>query len=138
MPCCYVELSYKRVMNERTLVAFFLSLSGGLWMIASSRIVYGGLTPTGNDWGMGNMMFGHGMFGQFGLWWPWFGGIAGTIIVISAALLYLAPRYRRTLSTTILMFSILNLFFGMGGGVASVLSMAGGVVGFISKKSFRK
>ena len=107
-------------------------------MIASNRIVYGGQAPTDNNWGMGNMMFGHSMFGQFGLWWPWFGGIAGTIIVISAALLYLAPRYRRTLSTTILIFSTSNLLFGMGGVVASVLGMAGGVVGFISKKTFRK
>ena len=42
-------------MNERTLVAFFLSLSGGLWMMASSRIAYGGLrrTPMSNDWGIG-------------------------------------------------------------------------------------
>lgn len=109
-------------------------------MIASSQIVYGGLgrTPMSNDWGMGNMMFGHGMFGQFGLWWPWFGGIAGTIIVISAALLYFVPQYRQTLSATIVILSILNLLLGMGGVVASALGIAGGVVGFASKISSRK
>lgn len=127
-------------MNERTLVAFLLSLSGGLWMIASSRIVYGGLayTPMNNDWGMGHMMFGRGMIGQFGLLWPWFGGIAGTIIIISAALLYFVPQYKRTLSVSIIMLSILNLLFGMGGVVASALGIAGGSVGFVSKISFRK
>lgn len=109
-------------------------------MLASSRIVYGGLsrTPISNDWGMGNMMFGHSMIRHFGSWWPWFGGIAGTIIVISAALLYLVPQYRLTLSATIVILSILNLFLGMGGVVASALGIAGGVVGFASKNSPRK
>ena len=59
-------------------------------------------------------MFGHSLTGQLGLWWPWFGWLAGTIVVTSTTLLYFAPRYRRTLGTTILLFFALNLFFGMG------------------------
>lgn len=74
------------------------------------------------------MMWGRGMMGHFGIWWPWFGVLAGTIVIISAIVLYFAPQYRRSLGTTILVTSILNLFLGMGGLLASALGIAGGIV----------
>lgn len=124
-------------MNERILVSFLLSLSGGLWMIASGRMMYGNFhqIPMNDGWGMGNTMLGSGMMAQFGLWWPWFGLLAGSVIIVSALFLYIAPQYRRSLGSTILVTSILNLFLGMGGLLASVLGITGGVVASTSKVS---
>lgn len=124
-------------MSERILIACLLSLSGGLWMITSGRMMYGNFyqMPMGDVWGLDNMMLGRGMMAQFDLWWPWFGLLAGSIIIVSALFLYIAPQYRRSLGMTILMASILNLFLGMGGLLASVLGMTGGVVASTSKVS---
>ena len=120
----------KSIMNQRTLVAFILSLLGGLWMLASGQMMYGGVSrmPMNGGWGTGHMMWGRGMMGQFGFWWPWFGTLAGTIVIVSAIILYFAPQYRRSLGTTILVISVLNLFLGMGGLLASVLGIAGGII----------
>jgi hypothetical protein len=78
-------------------------------------------------------MWGRGMMGQFGLWWPWFGILAGAIVVVSAIVLYFSPQYRRSLAVTILVASILNLFLGMGGFLASALGIAGGIVALAPK-----
>lgn len=66
--------------------------------------------------------------GYLGMGWPWLGLIAGAIVVVSAIALYAYPQYRRSLGMTILLVSLLNLFFGMGGLLASLLSIFGGVV----------
>lgn len=110
------------------LTAFILSLLGGLWMLGSGRMMYGGFGRMPGGWGAGHMMWGRGMMGQFGLWWPWFGLLAGAIVIVSAIILYLAPQYRRSLGATILVTSILNLFLGMGGVLASALGIAGGII----------
>ena len=122
-------------MNQRTLVAFVLSLIGGLWMLASGRMIYGGFgrMPMDGSWGMGHMTWGRGMMGQFGLWWPWFGPLAAAIVIVSAIALYFLPRYQRSLGTTILIVSILNLFLGMGGLLASTLGIVGGIVALTPK-----
>ena len=124
-------------MNQRTLVAFMLSLFGGLWMLGSGRMMYGGFRrmPMHGSWGRGHMMWGRGMMGHFEVWWPWFGVIAGMIVIISAIVLYFAPKYRRSLGTTILVTSILNLFLGMGGLLASALGIAGGIVTLMPRKT---
>ena len=119
-------------MTQR-LTAFILSLLGGLWMLSSGHMMYGGFRHMPGSWGRGHMMWGRGMIGQFGLWWPWFGALAGMIVIISAIILYFSPQYRRSLGTTILMTSILNLFLGMGGLLASALGIAGGIVTLTSK-----
>ena len=49
-------------------------------------------------------------------------------MIVSAIILYFAPQYRRSLGTTILVTSILNLFLGMGGVLASTLAIAGGII----------
>ncbi|MEM9904812.1 MAG: hypothetical protein AAF921_07295 [Cyanobacteria bacterium P01_D01_bin.44] len=117
-------------MTQRSLIAFILSLLGGLWMLTSGRMMYGGFgrMPIHDGRGMGHMMWGRGMMGQFGLWWPWVGLLAGAIVIVSAIMLYFAPQYRRSLGTTILVASILNLFLGMGGVLASALGIAGGII----------
>ena len=123
-------------MTSRNLVAFVLSLLGGLWMLGSGRMMYGGgfdRMPMHGGRGAGHMMWGRGMMGQFGLWWPWFGALAGTIVIISAIIFYFSPQYRRSLGTTILVTSILNLFLGMGGLLASALGIAGGIVAIAPK-----
>jgi hypothetical protein len=118
-------------MNQKSFIAFILSLLGGLWMLSSGRILYGGLgrMPLHTGWGMRHMMWGRGLAGQVipGLWWPWFGILAGAIVVVSAILFYLVPRHRRSLAITILVASVLNLFLGMGGFLASVLGIAGSI-----------
>ena len=79
------------------------------------------------------MMWGRGMMGGFGLWWPWFGVLAGAIVIVCAIVFYFAPQYRRSLGVTILVTSILNLFLGMGGLLASALGIAGGIVALTPK-----
>lgn len=122
-------------MTQKNLGAFILSLLGGLWMLSSGRVMYGGFgrMPMNADWGMGHMVWGRGMVGQFGLWWPWFGALAGTVVIVSSIIFYLAPQYRRSLGTTILVASILNLFLGMGGLLASALGIVGGSIALTPK-----
>lgn len=124
-------------MTQKNLVAFILSLLGGLWMLGSGRMMYGGFgrMHMNGGWGAGHMMWGRGMMGQFGLWWPWFGVLAGTIVIVSAIIFYFAPQYRRSLGTTILVTSILNFFLGMGGLLASALGIVGGIVALAPKES---
>lgn len=116
--------------TPKSSTAFILSLLGGLWMLASGRMMYGGFghVPMHSSWGMRHMMWGRGMMGHFGLWWPWFGALAGTIVIVCAIILYFAPQYRRSLGSTILVTSILNLFLGMGGLFASILAITGGII----------
>lgn len=123
-------------MMNRTLTAFWLSILGGLWMMASGRFMYGGFRRMpAAAWGRHHMMWGRGMMGYLGLGWPWLGLIAGAIVVISAIILYAYPQHRRSLGLTILLVSLLNLFFGMGGLLASLLGIAGGAVALTPREA---
>jgi hypothetical protein len=62
------------------------------------------------------------------LWWPWFGLIAGIVVLIGAAMLYAKPEQRQTWGIVIIMASALNFFVGMGGLVAGALGVIGGAL----------
>ena len=121
-------------MTQKTLTAFWLSLLGGLWMMLSGRLMYGSFTRIPGGWGRHHMIWGRGMMGHFGWGWPWIGLIAGTIVIVSAIVLYLYPRYHRSMGMTILVASLFNLFLGMGGVLASALGVVGGVVALLPKE----
>lgn len=112
-------------MEQKPTVAFVLSLLAGLWMLASGAMMSGI-----GDWGMGSWMWGHGMMRGFApaLWWPWFGIIAGIVVLVGAALLYAKPEQRQTWGIVILIASALNFFFGMGGLLAGALGVIGGAL----------
>lgn len=110
---------------ERPVAAFVLSLLAGLWMLATGTMM------SGSSWGdMGGWMWGHGMMRGWAptLWWPWFGVIAGIVVLVGAALLYAKPEQRQGWGIVILIASALNFFVGMGGLLAGVLGVIGGVL----------
>ncbi|EDX83277.1 hypothetical protein S7335_457 [Synechococcus sp. PCC 7335] len=129
-------------MTQKTLTAFWLSLLGGLWMLLSGRFMYGSFTRmpgrSPGGWGHHHMLWGRGILGHFGLGWPWLGLIAGAIVIVSAAILYAYPRHRQSMGITILLVSLLNLVFGMGGMMASALGIVGGVVALLPKEVSRE
>lgn len=75
-------------------------------------------------------MWHHGMMRDMAplFWWPWFGIVAGLIVLLGAAMLYSKPRQRHGWGMVILVLSALNLFLGMGGFLASVLGIIGGAL----------
>jgi hypothetical protein len=110
--------------DQKPTVAFVLSLLAGLWMLATGAMMYG------FNWGpgaMGGWMWGHGMMG-FGYWWPWFGLIAGVVVLIGAVMLYSKPEQSPTWGIVILIASALNFLVGMGGFLAGVLGVIGGTL----------
>ncbi|MFN4219069.1 MAG: hypothetical protein ACK4HB_07305 [Candidatus Bipolaricaulia bacterium] len=110
---------------EKPIAAFVLSLLAGLWMLAAGGMM------SGYDWeDMGGWMWGHGMMRGFAptLWWPWFGIIAGIVVLVGAAMLYAKPEQRQTWGIVILIASALNFFVGMGGLLAGVLGVIGGAL----------
>lgn len=111
----------------RPVAAFVLALLAGLWMLASGAMM---------AWGMENWMWGHGMMRGFAprLWWPWFGIVAGIVVLMGAAMLYMKPAQRQTWGMVILIVSALNFFFGMGGLLAGALGVIGGALA-LSKSS---
>lgn len=124
--------------SERPIAAFVLALLAGLWMVAvgsMSMMTRSGFIGWG--WGAGGMgwMWGHRMMGGFGasppLWWPWFGLIAGIVVLVSAAMLYARPAQSQGWGIAILTASALNLFLGMGGLLASLLGLVGGALALI-------
>jgi hypothetical protein len=121
-------------MTQKMLTAFWLSLVGGLWMLVSGGLMYSRFHRMSGGWGPQHMMWGRGMMGHLGLGWPWFGPIAGAIVAISAIAFYRSPQHHRSLGITILVVSLLNLFFGMGGFLASLLGIAGGIVALVPKQ----
>jgi uncharacterized membrane-anchored protein len=85
---------------------------------------------------MGGWMWGHGMMGGFvstSPWWPWFGIIAGVVVLIGAAMLYIRPKQAQGWGIVILIVSALNLFFGMGGLLAGLLGIIGGALALAAK-----
>ena len=110
--------------------AFVLSLLSGIWMLMPSIMLYA-WHPDMIDGGMpGGWMWRHGMMhgATSRFWWPWFGAIAGVVVLIGAVLLYSKPRQSRSSGLIIVILAALNLFLGMGGFVASVLGIIGGAL----------
>ncbi len=115
---------------ERPVAAFVLSLLAGLWMLATGTMM------SGSSWGdMGDWMWGHGMMRGWAptLWWPWFGVIAGIVVLVGAALLYAKPEQRQGWGIVIVIASALNFFVGMGGLLAGVLGVIGGALALTPK-----
>ncbi len=112
--------------SERPTAAFVLSLLAGLWMLSMGGMMNGWHAM--DQWhGMNGWMWGRGMH-AFGLWWPWFGILAGVVVVIGAAILYFRPEHRRNWGAVILVVSAIDLLFGMGGLLAGVLGVIGGAM----------
>lgn len=127
---------------EKPTAAFVLSLLAGLWMLAMGLWMGVGIgswswNPTSGPgawgWGMGGMMgaggagwmWGHGLLG---VWWPWFGLLAGIVVLVGAAMLYVKPESASAWGVAIVVVSALNLFLGMGGFLASILGILGGAL----------
>jgi hypothetical protein len=81
----------------------------------------------GQSQGMNGWMWGRGMH-AFGLWWPWFGILAGVVVLIGASALYFRPAQRRTWGAIILVVSAIDFLLGMGGLLAGVLGVIGGAI----------
>jgi len=75
-------------------------------------------------------MWGRGMMGGFApaLWWPWFGVLAGIVVLVGAAMLYVKPTDKALWGMVILVVSALNFLVGMGGFLAGVLGVVGGAL----------
>jgi hypothetical protein len=106
-----------------------LSLLAGLWMLAAGSMM------GGFGWGgmMGGWMWGQGAVRGFGVWWPWFGAVAGIIVLVGAVMLYLKPGQRRTWGAVILIASALNFLVGMMGLLAGTLGVIGGALALSAK-----
>jgi hypothetical protein len=115
------------MMNYQTTLAPILAGLGGLWMLASGAMIHRawGRMPMHGRWEMGHMMWGQAVVGPGG-WWQWIGIVAGTIVLISAIILSVAPQHRRSLGITIVIVAIFNLIFGMGGLFPGILAIGGG------------
>ena len=77
--------------------------------------------------GMRDWMWGRGIH-VFGMSWPWFGFIAGIIVLIGAAMLYVSPGQRRSWGLVILVISAIDVFVGMGGLFVGALGVVGGAL----------
>jgi hypothetical protein len=131
---------------ERPTIAFVLSLLAGLWMLAAGSMMggfgWGGMMGNrrsmgygqgmGHWQGMADWMWGRGTR-AFGLWWPWFGLLAGALVIIGAIILYSRPEQRRTWGLVILIVSVLDFFLGMGGLLAGALGVIGGALAMAAK-----
>lgn len=120
--------------TEKPMLAFVLSLLAGLWMLAAGGMVcgFGWEGMMGGRHGMGGWMWGRGMQ-SFGVWWPWFGVVAGIVVLIGAVMLYIKPEQRQGWGVAILVASALNVFVGMGGLPAGALGVIGGVLAMSTK-----
>ena len=78
----------------------------------------------------GSWMWGHGMMRGvgMGLWMPWFGPVAGGIVLVGAALLYNSPGQARKWGLVIVIVSAVDVLIGMGGLIAGALGVIGGAL----------
>lgn len=111
--------------TQQPTAAFVLALIAGLWMLLMGILMIGWNSDFSHGWMWGQGMM-HGT--SFGLWWPWFGIIAGVVVLFGAAMLMFRPDQQRTWGILILIVSILNVFFGMGGIVAGLLGAGAGLL----------
>ncbi|NOX44991.1 MAG: hypothetical protein GXO72_04595 [Caldiserica bacterium] len=107
--------------RERPVGAFVLSLLAGIWMAGAGIAMYGWVGPV--SW-----MWGHGMMGGYAGWprLPWLGLVFGVVVLVGAAMLYSRPEKSQGWGIAILVVSAVNLLFGMGGVLASLLGIVGG------------
>ncbi len=107
--------------------AFVLSLIAGIWMVAMSVVMVGWAPSWGGLGGMmgGGWMGGHG---AMGIGWGWLGIVTGLAVLVGAVGLYARPATAASWGVVILVASALNLLVGMGGFLASILGLIGGVV----------
>jgi hypothetical protein len=120
--------------TEQATAAFVLSLLAGLWMLAAGGMMggfgWGGMM--GGWHGMGGWMWGRGIQ-TFGVWRPWFGVLAGIVVLVGAVMLYVRPEQRRSWGVVILVASALNIFIGMMGLLAGTMGVIGGVLALGTK-----
>jgi hypothetical protein len=121
--------------TEPPTAAFILSLLGGLWMLASGGMMggfgWGGMM--GGWQGMHGWMWGRSGIRGFGLWWPWYGMVAGIAVLVGAIMLYVKREQRRRWGMVILLASASYLVFGMMGLAAGTLGVIGGVLALTTK-----
>lgn len=120
--------------TEKVTVPFVLSLLAGLWMMSAGSMMggFGWNSMMGNGEGMYGWMWGRGMH-AFGMSWPWFGVLAGIVVLIGAVMLYVRPEQSRNWGLLILVASALNVFVGIGGVLAGALGIVGGVLALGTK-----
>lgn len=121
--------------GRRPVAAFVLSLLAGLWMLMPAVLGQAVGFSFRERWMhgehmRGGWMWGHGLMHDFApvLWWPWFGLVAGIVVLVGAAMLYSRPSQAQGWGIAILVLSALNIFLGMGGFLASVLGITGGAL----------
>ena len=126
--------------TEKPTVPFVLSLLAGLWMLGAGGMMagfgwggmMGGQYGMAHWQGMGGWMWGRGMH-AFGMSWPWFGVVAGIVVLIGAVMLYVKPEQRRSWGLVILIISALDVLVGMGGLLAGALGVVGGAMAMAAK-----
>lgn len=111
---------------ERPIAEFVLSLLAGVMLLARSGMMSGGMHGAWHG-PMGGWMEGWGPR-AFAFGWPWFGTIAGFVLIVAAVALFVRPETRRSWGVVILVMSGLQLLLGMGGFVAGVLGLVAGVL----------
>ncbi len=121
--------------TEQPVAAFVLSLLGGLWMLAAGGMMSGfGWGGMMGGWqGMHGWMMGPGGIRGFGVQWPWFGILAGIIVLVGAIMLYVKPEQRRNWGVVILVASALYMIVGMMGLLAGTLGVIGGILALAAK-----
>ena len=97
-------------------------------MVLRSRMMYSSFAGVTAGWHRHHTGWGYRMVDYLILSWPWLGFIAGLIVVISAIAIYFYPVHRRSLGITIVSFSLLNLLFGVGGMLSSLMGIIGGTI----------
>lgn len=99
--------------EEKPTAAFVLSLIGGIF------ILMGGIIMTLVSFVIGGL----GLF-------------CGILVVVGAVMLYANPEKSTTWGVIILVFSIVSLFFGLGGFIVGmILGIIGGALGIAWKPS---
>lgn len=120
--------------TQQPTAAFVLSLLAGLWMLAAGGMMGGfGWGMMGRSPGTGGWMWGQGGIRGLGVWWPWFGVVAGIVVLVGAVMLYVKPEQRRSWGVVIVVASALNFLLGMMGFLAGTLGVIGGVLAMSTK-----
>ncbi len=118
---------------ERPIAAFVLSLLAGLWLLARSGMMY----RWSNEAWHGRM---HRLMGEWGpggfytLEWPWFGAVAGIVLLVAAVALYVRPEACRGWGIVILLTAGLQLLFGMGGFLPEIMALVAGALAVLGAR----
>lgn len=124
--------------ERKPVAAFILSLLAGLWMLVPGVLGYAWWFPITGGWMHGEHMRGgwmwrHGVMRDIApmFWWPWFGLVAGLIVLVGAVMLYSKPSQSQGWGIVILVLSAFNVFLGLGGFLASMLGIIGGALAIV-------